>query len=142
MQLYFQSEAARQGSGASRSGCGALCSLILPCFLGVLCCLCVAFLLFVISFTQLFLSSLRLLLLMVRAASEVVPPSDRRQFLIFAVGAVAAPIVHVRIHIHRHHVSQKIAHSQEAHVHFSLCALLLLSCARRGSARVCTTSFA
>jgi hypothetical protein len=48
------------------------------------------------SFMQLFLSSFRLLLLQVDTAEEVVPPEDRQAFNIFVVGAVAAPVVHVR----------------------------------------------
>jgi len=55
----------------------------------------IAFLLIVMEGLQMFLSSLRLLLLQVGAADELVPPEDRQLFTAFAIGAVAAPIVHI-----------------------------------------------
>jgi hypothetical protein len=53
-------------------------------------------LLFVMSCTQLFFSSFRLLMLLVGTADEMAPPESKPKFAVFAIGAVAAPVIHVR----------------------------------------------
>ena len=53
-------------------------------------------LLFVMSCTQLFFSSFRLLMLLVGTADEMAPPESKTKFAVFAIGAVAAPVIHVR----------------------------------------------
>lgn len=53
-------------------------------------------LLFVMSCTQLFFSSFRLLMLLVGTADEMAPPESKAKFAVFAIGAVAAPVIHVR----------------------------------------------
>ena len=65
------------------------------------------YLLFAMSAFQLFFSSLRLLLLLVGTAAEMAPPVSKTMFSVFAFGAVAAPIVHVRS---PHGLSASIAH--------------------------------
>lgn len=47
------------------------------------------------SCTQLFFSSFRLLMLLVGTADEMAPPDSKPKFAVFAIGAVAAPIIHV-----------------------------------------------
>ena len=53
-------------------------------------------LLYVVSLTQFFLSSIRLILLQVGASDELAPPSNQTKFAIFTIGVGAAPVVHVR----------------------------------------------
>jgi len=51
----------------------------------------------VMSCMQLFFASFRLLMLQVGTADEMAPPESRSQFAVFAIGAVAAPLIHVRL---------------------------------------------
>ena len=52
-------------------------------------------LLWLMSFVQCFTSTFRFVILQVGASDELAPPSSKRKFIIFAIGVVATPIIHV-----------------------------------------------